>query len=123
MKVKITPDKQKAKALINMAQITLERLDKTEKEKYPSNTLCDYYDSIHKILDDIALCDGIKIKGEGAHQELIEYVKKEEYVDEKTRIFLQEMREYRNSITYEGFSITTTYIQQHTQTIKNTIKQ
>lgn len=43
---KITPDKQKARALLKMAEITLERLEKTEVEKYPRNSLVDYYEII-----------------------------------------------------------------------------
>lgn len=44
MKTKVTPDPQKAFALVKMAQITLSRLEETDKLKYPSNTLDDYYD-------------------------------------------------------------------------------
>ena len=123
MMLKIRPDVDKAKALLRMAEITLQRLETTEKEKYPSNTLCDYYDSIHKIMDARALSDGIKIKGEGAHQELIEYMKKKRYIDEKTRTFLQEMREYRNRITYERFSINMAYVKQYASTIQDIIKR
>lgn len=74
MIIKIKPDKQKTEALKKMAGVTLDRLGKTEIEKYPSNTLLDYYDIIHKLLEAIASKEGIKIKGEGAHQELIDYV-------------------------------------------------
>lgn len=72
MITKIRPDKQKAESLRKMAEITLERLKKTDMEEYPSNTLLDYYDIIHKLMEAIALKEGTKIKGEGAHQELIE---------------------------------------------------
>ncbi len=44
--------------------------------KYPSNSLIDYYDVIHKLLEVLTISTGIKIKGEGAHQELIDYVAK-----------------------------------------------
>ncbi len=49
MIVKITPDKQKSDSLAKMAEITLERLNKTNFEEYPSNTLVDYYDIIHML--------------------------------------------------------------------------
>ncbi|MBS3145261.1 hypothetical protein J4414_00445 [Candidatus Woesearchaeota archaeon] len=67
MITKITPDKQKSQALLKMVEITLERLEKTDKKSYPSNTLVDYYDIIHKLLEAIALKGGIKAKGEGSH--------------------------------------------------------
>ena len=51
MIIKITPDIQKSKALIEMARITLQRLNTTDIYKYPSNTLTDYYDIIHKLIE------------------------------------------------------------------------
>ena len=60
-----------------MARITLQRLDATEQEKYPSNTLTDYYDILHKLMEARTLDAGIKTKGEGAHQQLIDYLAKE----------------------------------------------
>ena len=68
MIIKISPDKQKSESLEKMAEMTLERLDKTDMEDYPSNTLVDYYDTIHKLMEALTLKEGIKIKGEGAHQ-------------------------------------------------------
>jgi hypothetical protein len=60
----ITPDKQKSESLRKMAEITLERLEKTNIEEYPSNTLLDYYDAIHNLMEAITAKNGIKIKGE-----------------------------------------------------------
>lgn len=64
------PDKQKALSLKGMAKITLERLESTDKARYASNTLTDYYDIIHKLLEAMSALDGIKIKGDGAQQSL-----------------------------------------------------
>src|SRR3989344_3357181 len=110
MIIKITPDIEKSNALIKMAEITLERLGKTDVQEYPSNTLLDYYDAIHELMEAIALKQGVKAKGEGAHYELIEYSAKQGLVDEHTRQFLQQMRDYRNQISYEGFMISRNYI-------------
>ncbi len=121
MIIKIKPDKQKTEALKKMAGVTLDRLGKTEIEKYPSNTLLDYYDIIHKLLEAIASKEGIKIKGEGAHQELIDYVSKQHNFDEQIRLFLQQMRDYRNRISYEGFTISKNYILLNREKIINII--
>ncbi len=110
MIIKIEPDKQKAIALKKMANITLERLSQTDLEKYPSNTLTDYYDIIHKLMEAISLTNGYKSKGEGAHQELIDWIFKELKLSEQTKEFLQQMRDYRNRITYEGFTVHKNYI-------------
>ena len=106
----VAPDRQRSESLKRMALITLERLKKTEMNMYPSNTLLDYYDIIHNLLEALTLKEGIKIKGEGAHQELIDYVSKHHAFDEQTRQFLQQMRDYRNRISYEGFAVHTNFI-------------
>jgi len=118
MRLNFSPDKEKAKSLLAMAQITLQRLKETNQQKYPSNTLTDYYDSIHKILEAISLIEGVKIKGEGAHQELIDYISNKYHLSEADRIFLQELRDYRNRISYEGFNVNTTFLDNNTTKIE-----
>ncbi len=120
MITKIKPDNQKSAALKKMAEISLERLEKTNMEAYPSNTLLDYYDAIHKLMEALTLRDGIKVRGEGAHQELIDYIAKRHF-DEKTIQFLQQMRDYRNRISYEGFMIHKNYIKLNKRMIKRII--
>ena len=122
MITKVKPDKQKSESLKKMAEITLERLNKTDKRKYPTNTLLDYYDVIHKLIEAVTLNKGIKIKGEGAHQELIDYIAEQRYIDEQTRQFLQQMRDYRNRISYEGFMIHSNYISLNNDKIRRIIK-
>jgi len=123
MIIKITPDKEKAESLRKMATITLERLKKTAITEYPSNTLVDYYNVIHKLLESRALINGIKAKGGGAHQELIDYSYKTKIINEETRIFLQQMRDHRNRISYEGFMIHKNYILLNKEKIEVLIKQ
>jgi hypothetical protein len=122
MITKIKPDKQKSESLKEMAKITLDRLNQTDIQKYPTNTLLDYYDIIHKLMEAITLKEGTKIKGEGAHQELIEYIAKNNKINEQTRQLLQQMRDYRNRISYEGFMIQSNYINLNKTSINNLIK-
>ena len=102
--------------------ITLERLEESDTKKYPTNTLTDYYDIINKLMEALSLVDGIKIKGEGAHKELIDYIAKQHHFNEQIRQFLQEMRDYRNRISYEGFMIHENYINLNHKKIQNIIK-
>ena len=74
MIIKVQTDKQKAKSLREMAVITFERLKETDKEKYPSNTLTDYYDIMRRLMESLTCLGGVKIKGEGAHQLIIDYI-------------------------------------------------
>jgi len=122
MITRIKPDKQKSASLQRMAEITLERLDHTDMEKYPSNTLVDYYDVLHKLMEAITLREGIKAKGEGAHQELIDYLAEQKKINEHIRQFLQEMRDYRNRISYEGFMVHKNYITLNKELIRKIIR-
>ncbi|MCK5282529.1 MAG: hypothetical protein KAK00_03910 [Nanoarchaeota archaeon] len=122
MITKVKPDKQKSESLKKMAEITLERLDNTDMGKYPSNTLLDYYDVVHKLMEAFTLREGIKVKGEGAHQELVDYIAKQQKIDEQMRQFLQQMRDYRNRISYEGFMIHKNYIDLNKAIIRGIIK-
>ncbi len=123
MITKVKQDKQKSDSLKKMAEITLRRLAKTDMQLYPSNTLLDFYDAIHKLIEAQTLREGIKIKGEGAHQELIDHIAKQNKIDEQTRQFLQQMREYRNRISYEGFMIHKNYIDLNRDKLQKIIKQ
>ena len=121
MRTRITPDREKANSLLAMAKTTLQRLKEIDKNKYPANTLTDYYDSLHKIMDAIASIEGIKFRGEGAHQELIDYICQKYKQNESVRIFLQELRDYRNRIAYEGFAVTKEYIKTNSEKIEKII--
>ena len=123
MRTNIQPDKEKAKALKKMADVTLERLNETPIEKYPTNTLNDFYDILHKLLEAYTLSRGVKFKGEGAHKELVDYGARELSLEEEKRIFLQQMREYRNKISYEGFIIHSNYIKLNRDKINTIIKE
>lgn len=122
MKIETMSDRQKSKALLKMAEITLERLNETDKLKYPSNTLDDYYDVIHQLMEALTLLEGIKIKGDGAHSELIDYVCEKYKLEQIKRDFLQQLRNYRNKISYEGFSVKEDYIKRNDFKIEEIIK-
>ncbi|HLC84291.1 MAG TPA: hypothetical protein VJH22_00685 [Candidatus Nanoarchaeia archaeon] len=123
MMLSVTSDNQKASALKKMAEVTLQRLESTELERYPSNTLTDYYDILHKLMEAMTISEGVKFKGDGAHQELIDHVCQKQGLGEQIRQFLQQMRDYRNRIAYEGFTISKNYIVLNQETITKLIKQ
>lgn len=118
MRINSSPDKSKADSLRKMAETTLKRLKETVMEKYPSNTLVDYYDIIHKLMEAITSEEGIKFSGEGAHHELITFICNKLRLNEE---FLQQLREYRNRISYEGFFIQPAYIRKNKDRIEKVI--
>lgn len=93
MITKVEKDIQKSRSLKKMAILSLERLNNLHVEKYPSNSPTDYYDIIHKLLESYTLGIGIKIRGDGAHQELIDFVCITAHLTEKDRLFIQELRQ------------------------------
>ena len=123
MIIRIQPDKQKARSLKGMALITLERLKETDLEKYPTNTLTDYYDIMRKLMEALTSIKGIKIKGKGAHKEIIDYVCEQHNLSTAIKQFMQELRDYRNRISYEGFMIKQNYIKNNSQKIEQIINK
>ncbi len=123
MIIKIDPDKQKAKSLKENAIITLKRLNKTDKFEYPSNTLLDYYDIIRSLMEALVALEGVKIKGEGAHYELINYVCDNYPLSEADKQFLQNMRQFRNRISYEGFNVNLNYVKDNIDRIEKIIEE
>lgn len=123
MKTETRIDKQKSKSLLEMAEITHKRLNETEKLKYPSNTLEDYYDIIHQLMEALTLLEGVKMKGEGAHHELIDFVCEKYNLGNTKRDFLQQLRTYRNRISYEGFSVKADYIERNETRMNEIISQ
>ena len=119
--MKVHPDRQKAISLRDMAKITLERLKKTNMIAYPTNTLTDYYDIIRKLMEALTSLDGVKIKGEGAHQKIIDYICEKYNLEESMRQFIQELRDHRNRVSYEGFIIKENYIGLNQQKIEKII--
>ena len=123
MIIEINPDKQKSKSLKEMALITLERLKETNQEKYPTNTLADYYEIVHKLMESLTTLEGIKIKGEGAHIEIINFICEYFKFNNIDKEFLQEIREHRNRIAYEGFNIKENYIIRNKEKINKIIQK
>jgi hypothetical protein len=121
MIIPISPDRNKAKSLTEMAKVTLERLRETDKLKYPSNTLNDYYDIIRELMEALNALDGIKIKGDSAHLKMIEGICENYDIGEGTKQFMQDLREYRNRISYEGFNVKEEFIKSNAPRIEKII--
>lgn len=72
-------------------------------------------------METLSCLEGIKIKGEGAHQQIIDYICDKYRLDQSTKQFIQEMRDYRNRISYEGFIIKEDYIKTNSGKIERII--
>lgn len=123
MKRKISVDKNRALALKKMSGISLERLNAFDKLKYPSNTLDDYYDILHQLMESLSLLNGFKFSGDSAHKELIDWICFYLNFNDQEKYFLQTIRNYRNKISYEGFFVKPNFIKQNDAKILEIIKK
>lgn len=120
---KVSVDKQKAKALQHVAKQTFKRLSQTNITTYPTNTVIDYYDIIRKLIEAICCLKGVKFDGEGSHKQSINYIYKINIISENERLFLQNLRDYRNRINYEGFFVNKEYVEENKKRIEKIIKK
>lgn len=118
-----TPDRERAKSMRRMARRILKRIDETDREEYPTQVLKDYYEAIHNLLEAISSSIGKKVRGGGAHAELISMVSRKFELDTSTEKFLQSLRRYRNRISYEGFFIKEDYLERNENRIRETINE
>ena len=59
--------------------------------------------------------------GQSVVKDLSDYISKKHNFSESDRIFMQEMRDFRNRISYEGFMVTVEYIELNIKTINRII--
>jgi len=114
---KVSSDKEKARSLYKMAKSILDRVAETNKEKYPSQILKDYYEVIHSLMEALSSLNGVKFEGLGAHEKLINWVYQEINLMSKEKELLNILRKHRNRITYEGFIIDSSFIKRNEKEI------
>jgi hypothetical protein len=110
--IKITPNKEKAKSILNMVNVTLDMIKEINSDKFASIVVKDYYDVIRELISIIILLDGYKTEGEGAHKRLIDYLY-ENYnteINKEQTLFIDDLRILRNRISYDGFFVKENYL-------------
>jgi|SRR3989344_7873201 len=122
--IKVMPNKEKAKSILKMVETTLEMVKNIDINKFPSNLTKEYYDIIRELLSVILLLDGYKTYGEGAHKKLIDYLNMNYKEFNRSEIYLiDDLRNTRNKITYDGFFVDKNYIERKIRTIKEIIEK
>ncbi len=120
--IKVTPNAERAKHMLRIAEMTAERLKITDTKDYVTLTTKDYYDVIKELMTAIALLDGYKTEGDGAHRILIEYVgvKYKDFTTNEIRI-IDDMREKRNKAYYEGILLPEDYLEKRRDDINSVV--
>lgn len=122
--MKVTPNKEKAKSILKMVETTIEMINNLDTDKFPSNITKEYYEVIRELLSIVLLLDGYKTYGEGAHKRLIEYAEKNYREFSKYEISLiDNLRNTRNKIAYDGFFVEKDYIERKKKDIEAIIRK
>ena len=117
--IKITPNKEKAKSILKMADTTIEMIKIIDITKFSSNVTKEYYDVIRELVSVILLLDGYKTYGEGAHKKLIEYIQTNcKEFNEYEISLIDDLRITRNKVAYDGFFVDKDYIWRKIKDVK-----
>ncbi len=120
--LKVTPNKERPRHILKIAEMTIERIKKVDEKEFVTLTTKDYYDVIKELMTAVALLDGYKSEGDGAHKRLIEYIEIKYPEFKKHEIqTIDDMREKRNRIYYEGLIIPEDYLEKRREDIKSII--
>ena len=122
--IRIIPDKEKAKSILKMVDTTLKMIKEINIDKFSSNITKEYYEIIRELMTIILLLDGYKTYGEGSHKKLIEYLELNYREFDKSEIyFIDDLRNIRNKIAYDGFFVEINYILNNIKNIQRIIEK
>ncbi len=108
-----------------MAGSTLQMVQELKAAKFPSQVTKGYYDVIRELISALALLEGSKTQGEGAHQDLIDYLRAnyKEKFGEHLLYLLEELRIIRNKIEYDGFFVKAEYLERNQKYLEKIIQR
>ena len=118
---KITPNKERSKSLYEMALQTENMLSET-RSKYAAIILKEYYNLIRELITAVMYYDGFKVVGVGNHKKTILYLEKLNFHKNEI-IFVDQLRDIRNKIYYEGYNIDQEVLKRKKPQIKNIIEK
>jgi len=111
MIIRITPDKEKARSMINMIKDREIFLSSVDIGKFSTIAAENYYEIIKELASVTLLLDGYKATGENAHKDLIDYLNNYKEITEEEIIIMDDPRIKRNKSSYEGKKIESIYLQ------------
>ncbi|MGD9276576.1 MAG: hypothetical protein PVJ67_05365 [Candidatus Pacearchaeota archaeon] len=119
--IKVTPDKEKSKNILEMINLIEERIKVQDKDKFSSLIISCYYEIIKELITILLLIDGYKTL---SHKDLIVYLKSNYSEISSSEIMLVDnLRIVRNRISYEGTKIDFSYLENKEIKIKQIIKK
>ena len=109
--IRITPNKARAASILRMVEPTLEMISTLDANRFPSHIVREYYEALRELISIRLLLDGYIVKGEGAHKHMIHYLGEKNLLPLEDRKLIDELREIRNHISYDGFFVEAAYLQ------------
>lgn len=127
--IKITPDKEKARSLVDTANVRLDAIllfTKTNREKYSSKIVEEYYETVLEFISSLMFIDGYKTRSDlvGSHLAVIEYLRTHYKKFSENEIeLIDDLRKKRIGIKYYGKHVNTNYLDSNENSIKEIVKK
>ncbi len=119
--IKITPNKERAKSILEMVSLIEERIKIQDKVKMASLVISDYYEIIKELITAVLLIDGYKTL---SHKDLLDYLKEKYKNFSQNEIsLLDNLRVLRNRVAYEGHKIESSYLSRNESLFKQIIEK
>jgi len=110
MIIKVIPDKEKVKSILQLIKEREEFVSSINHEKFSTNASENYYEIIKELSSALLLLDGLKTTGEYAHKDLIKYLVNYKEFSESDVLFMDDLRIKRNNSAYDGKKIDPVYL-------------
>ena len=127
MIIKITPDKVRAKSMLDTAKSTelyvKEIIEKVGVKENQSPLVRDYYEIIRELITAVMFCDGLKATSEMSHKEAIDYLSEYNEFSQDEIAELQDLRDKRNKSSYEGRPIKSPYLENKKEKLDRIIEK
>jgi hypothetical protein len=110
MIIKVTPDKEKVKSILQLTKERVEFVTSIDHDKFSTNASENYYEIIKELANALLLLDGLKTAGEYAHKDLIDQLINYKEFTESDILFMNDLRIKRNNSAYDGKKIDSNYL-------------
>lgn len=121
---RVTPDKERAKAMLRSVEDDLEAIESVDR-RHASFVLRGLYEAVRRLMEAVVMLDGWRTRGEGSHARVIEYME-DNYghvlTDDELQL-LKDVREKRNRISYRGSTVNRDYLERKEPEIKRIVEK
>ena len=123
MIIKITPDREKVRSILQLIKEREDFVSTIDIEKFSTNASENYYEIIKELANALLLLDGLKTTGEYAHKDLIDYLINYKEFRETDIVFMNDLRIKRNNSAYDGKKIDPSYLMNNKRKILELIEK